>query len=268
MAGVLALAVEASEIDPSIAEFAQRLARRLETERPKADELMTQEQAQLLFAANALLKNAGPVMVAVNGGQAGPVRGYEASPAALRGPVAFRNDGQGAVWRTVATTGAPVSPPPAAQNGLSISKRLFRLDGALADPAAITQGDRVVVVLSGEGQGQRLYPAAILDLLPAGLEIESILGPSDGEGEVRWDGRRMDGPFAWLGKIAPTRVAEKRDDRFVAALDVQGGPYTVAYVARAVTPGRYALPGAQIEDMYRPGVFGRSAPGALSVKGR
>lgn len=82
------------------------------------------------------------------------------------------------------------------------------------------------------------------------------------------DGHRVDGPFAWIGRISEARVTEKRDDRFVAALDVQGGGYTIAYVARAVTPGTYTLPGASIEDMYKPGVGGRSATGRLRVAPR
>ena len=87
---------------------------------------------------------------------------------------------------------------------------------------------------------------------------------------LQWflDGRRVDGPFAWLGRISYARITEKRDDRFVAALDVQGEAYTVAYVARAVTPGSYTLPGASIEDMYKPGVYGRSAAGRVRVVGR
>jgi len=32
--------------------------------------------------------------------------------------------------------------------------------------------------------------------------------------------------------------------------------FTVAYVVRAVSPGRYVLPQALVEDMYRPERFG------------
>lgn len=267
-AGVLALAAEAAATDPSLNALIQRLTRRIGNDAPRADQLMTQEQAQLLMAANALLKSAGPVRVSVNGAQAGPVTSYEATAAQLINAVTFRNDGQGTVWRSLTTSGAPIAPPAAFANGLSIDKRVFNLTGGVADLNSIRQGDRVIVALSGAPEGLRLYPAAIIDLLPAGLEIESILGPSDGQGEVGYDGKRNDGPFAWLGKIAYTRIAEKRDDRFVAALDVQGGGYTVAYVARAVTPGAYALPGASIEDMYKPGVGGRSATGRMRVAAR
>jgi hypothetical protein len=267
-AGVLALAAEAAAQDQSLNALVQRLTRRIENDAPKADQLMTQEQAHLLMAANALLKTAGPVRVSINGAAAGPVTGYAATAQQLVNAVTFRNDGQGAVWRSLTTSGAPLAAPAPFSNGLSIDKRIFNLGGGLADLNSIRQGDRVVVVLSGSPEGQRLYPAAIVDLLPAGLEIESILGPQDGLGEAGYDGKRNDGPFAWIGRIAYTRIAEKRDDRYVAALDVVGGGYTVAYVARAVTPGTYALPGASIEDMYKPGVGGRSSTSRLRVTAR
>ncbi len=267
-AGVIALAAEAAATDPALNETVRRLTRRLENDQPRADQMMTQEQAQLLLAANALLKAAGPVNISVNGNAPAAMTPFAAVVAQLQRPITFRNDGQGAVWRSLTLSGAPRAAPPASSNGLSVSKRIFRLDGTLADLDAIRQGDRVVVALTGAPEGQRLYPAALIDLLPAGLEIESILSPSDGAGIEQWDGRRVDGPFAWLGRISSARITEKRDDRFVAALDVQGEAYTIAYVARAVTPGAYTLPGAAIEDMYKPGVYGRSAAGRMRVVGR
>jgi alpha-2-macroglobulin len=41
--------------------------------------------------------------------------------------------------------------------------------------------------------------------------------------------------------------------------------FTVAYVVRAVSPGRYVHPQAYVEDMYRPDRFGRTATGRLEV---
>ncbi|MBL8557975.1 MAG: alpha-2-macroglobulin family protein [Hyphomonadaceae bacterium] len=267
-AGVIALAAEAAATDPSLNEVVVRLSRRLQNDQPRADQLMTQEQSQLLLAANALLKTAGPVNISVNGNAPGAMTPFTAVMSQLQNPITFRNDGTGPVWRSVTLSGAPTTAPPATSNGLSVTKRVFSLSGALVDLNAVRQGDRVIVALTGAPEGQRLYPSVLVDLLPAGLEIESILGPADGAGIEQWDGRRVDGPFAWLGRISYTRIAEKRDDRFVAALDVQGQGYTVAYVARAVTPGTYVLPGAAIEDMYKPGVYGRSATSRVRVAAR
>jgi uncharacterized protein YfaS (alpha-2-macroglobulin family) len=37
-------------------------------------------------------------------------------------------------------------------------------------------------------------------------------------------------------------------------------------VVRAVSPGRYVLPQAYVEDMYRPDRFGRTATGSIAVE--
>jgi alpha-2-macroglobulin len=42
----------------------------------------------------------------------------------------------------------------------------------------------------------------------------------------------------------------------------------VAYVVRAVSPGRYALPQAYVEDMYRPDRFGRTATGTIEISAK
>jgi uncharacterized protein YfaS (alpha-2-macroglobulin family) len=153
------------------------------------------------------------------------------------------------------------------QAGYTLDKRVYRLDGSLADLGSIRQGDRVVIVLSGQPEGARNYPTVLVDLLPAGLEIETVLGPSDGSGETQWDGTRRNGPFAWIGAISWADVAEARDDRFVASANVRE-PFRFAYVARAVSPGRYTLPAAQVEDMYRPGVMARTDTGAIRIAPR
>src|SRR5262249_1051282 len=41
--------------------------------------------------------------------------------------------------------------------------------------------------------------------------------------------------------------------------------FSVAYVVRAVSPGRYVHPQAYVEDMYRPDRFGRTATGTVEV---
>ena len=41
--------------------------------------------------------------------------------------------------------------------------------------------------------------------------------------------------------------------------------FTVAYVVRAVSPGKYVHPQAYVEDMYRPDRFGRTDTGTVEV---
>ena len=261
LSGVLALAAEAGET-----ELVNRLRVRLERDAPDAPALMTQEQVQLLLAANALLERAGPVNVSLNGTQMAERR-VMADARRLATGLVFRNAARGPVWRTLQTSGAPREAPPSMQAGYTIDKRIFRMDGTSADLASIRQGDRVVVVISGQPEGARTYPTVLVDLLPAGLEIETLLGPQDGVGGEQYDGSRRNGPFAWIGEISATQVAEARDDRFVASANLRGS-YRYAYIARAVTPGRYTLPAAQVEDMYRPGTMARTSTSTIVIAPR
>ena len=76
------------------------------------------------------------------------------------------------------------------------------------------------------------------------------------------------GTLSWIADAADPVNSEFRDDRFTAAFDrKEGSPpvFTVAYVVRAVSPGRYVLPQAKVEDMYRPDRFGRTATGAVEI---
>ena len=61
---------------------------------------------------------------------------------------------------------------------------------------------------------------------------------------------------------------EFRNDRFVAAFNRTAGDnrsINLAYVVRAVTPGVYDHPAAQVEDMYRPQFSARTATGKMEV---
>jgi len=259
LAAVLALAVEANQLP-----LANRLAGRLAQEAGPASTLNTQEQAQMVLAANALASRAGLLRIGVAGAAAVEERGSLAFPAPyaeLSKGMAFLNAGTGTVWRTVLISGSPSTPPPALSAGMNLSRSITALDGSAVSMADLKQGDRVLVRLSASTSGGRIIQSVLIDPLPAGLEIETVLTANDGSNA---DGGGT-GPFGWIGRILDADIAEARDDRFVASFTARQEAQTVAYIARAVTPGSYAQPGAQIEDMYRPGVFARTGAGRMSV---
>ncbi|MFT3729281.1 MAG: alpha-2-macroglobulin [Terricaulis sp.] len=262
LSGVLALAAEAGEID-----LVNRLRTRLERDAPDPNNMMTQEQVQLLLAANALLTRSGDVNVSQNG-QHMNSHSIVATAQQLATGLVFQNNARGPVWRSLTRAGAPLAAPPAATGGYTISKEVYRLDGSRADLNTIRQGDRVVIVLSGQPEGARTYPTVLVDLLPAGLEIESVLSPSDGAANSDYPDAGGNGPFAWIGKITYNNVAEARDDRYVASANLHAESFRYAYIARAVTPGRFTMPAVQVEDMYHPGVMSRTAPGVISIAPR
>ncbi len=256
LAGVLALAAEARAQD-----VVERLAEQVGEQLPDPDRLSTQEKAFLLMAAHALLAGREGPEVRAQGAEptaAGAGR-YALTLADLQSGATFENRGGAPLWRTVVARGAPTSAPPAAAEGVAASKRIRRLDGSAADLDALAQGDRLVVSITLTPRERRLQPLIVADLLPAGFEIETALRPEDGG---------PSGVYGWLGELASAKIAEARDDRFLAAIDVTGEPRTIAYVVRAVTPGRFAAPGVVAEDMYRADVFARSEAFEVEIAGR
>jgi uncharacterized protein YfaS (alpha-2-macroglobulin family) len=132
------------------------------------------------------------------------------------------------------------------------------------------QNERVIVSIRGRSLEGGYHEAALLDLLPAGFEIESVLN----EETVK--------SFSFLDKLTETRIAEARDDRFFASFnlgrrnyrmwwdssDQFPNSYHVAYIVRAVTPGSFALPAVHVSDMYAPRIYARSAMGHVTIAPR
>jgi uncharacterized protein YfaS (alpha-2-macroglobulin family) len=153
---------------------------------------------------------------------------------------------------------------------MSIAKQITNTDGSPADLAHLHQNQRLVIHLFGSTDDRAYHQSMLVDPLPAGFEIERVVAPST-ESEANG--------LPWLGDITRTRTAEKRDDRFMAAIDLGGRPdfdggemhkptsgFNIAYVVRVVSPGHFVLPAASIRDMYRPDVQARGAVGAIDVE--
>ncbi len=257
-AGVLALAVEAGQ-DSKVEALSERFIAAMKD----PNRMHTQEKAFVLLASQALIRNAGPMTLSVNGEARDalpPAPSFAPTAEEMAGEITYRNDSDGQIFRSLTVSGSPLTAPAAVNQGLSLTKRIATRDGQPADLSAVRQNDRLIVVLSGVALDNRQHPAVIADLLPAGFEIEAILKPEDGGGQGR------NGPYQWIGELVYPRVAEARDDRFVAAVDISGKQrFTLAYIVRAVTPGAFTMPGAVMEDMYRPGVFARTSVGRVSI---
>ncbi len=255
LAGVIALAYEAGEDD-----IARSLTARLENAMKSPAQMNTIESAYVLKAASYMLKAAGPVKI--------EAQGVNALPGGLNvqrfgiGALAsakLKNTGAGAIWRTVTVIGTPLSAPGAESHGISLIKTYYALDGSRLDPSNITQGQKVLVLISGRSDRNELRPIVVDDPLPAGFEIESTLTNEDAQ----------NGPFRFVGELTALKVSEARDDRFIAALDVSSSnSFTLAYIARAVTQGDFYLPGAEAKDFYRPETYGRTADGRTVISAR
>lgn len=262
LGGVIALAYEAGEVG-----VARDLQNRLAGAVKDPDSLNTQEEARLLQAAHAMLKAAGPVKIDAAGVN------RLADGRFLVGRLAdarLTNRGAGAIWRTVTVRGQPLSAPGAMGSGMSVTKRYFTMTGAPANPASLKQGDRVIVLVSGASQQGRSMMAVVDDALPAGFEVEMVLGPQDAAGPPPPPGSKEKadpgGPFRFLGQLTATSAQESRDDRYVASISLPGNKgFAVAYVARATAPGDFFLPGVEARDMYHPSIAARSAPSRAKI---
>ncbi len=180
-------------------------------------------------------------------------------PDALAGKTAtIANTGQATAELVTTVSGSPIAPEPAASNGYAVERTFYSLDGKTLDLKSLTQNQRVVVALKVTESEARTARLLIVDRLPAGLEIDN---------PALVDGGSVEG-FSWLTTDETPAHTEYRDDRFVAVFDRAPGQsafINLAYVVRAVAPGRYVWPPATAEDMYAPERYGRTAFGELEV---
>jgi len=253
-AAVVALASEGGAAPATV----QAAVQRVEQVRANLRPTSTQEDAWLLLAASALAKDAGKVTLDVGGA---PVQGafYRTIRAGdLKEPLRVTNTGGDLVQAVVTVTGAPVTPEPAAEKGFKIERQTYTLDGDPFDTKEVKQNTRMVVVLRVTETQPQFGRVIVADYLPAGFEIDNPRLVSSGD----------TGTLSWItDAVAPVDTAF-RDDRFTAAFERKKDDqpvFTVAYVVRAVAPGKYVRPQANVEDMYRPDRYGRTATENVEV---
>jgi len=252
LAGVIALAVEAGQMD-ELSDLLERLSRDLRD----PEQMTTQEKAFLIFAARAFAGDVEQLPVQYSG-EARTSDTLMFDQQTLTQAGRLTNTGERPVYVSVMARGAPVEPPASAQQNLRLSKSITDLSGGAVDLSRIRQGDRLLVSLVLRPQRQAYASYILADLLPAGFEIEALVTPEEAGSQ---------GVFSHLGDLSRPQVAEARDDRYVAAIDASSDDVVrLAYLVRAVTPGRYVLPGAVSEDMYRTDVFARTAADQVLIQ--
>ncbi|MDE2350537.1 MAG: alpha-2-macroglobulin family protein [Alphaproteobacteria bacterium] len=264
LAATTALAVEGgdAEIVPALMSKTSAVDLRLNA-------TTTQDKAWMLLAAYALSSEHTRLAVLVDGKPVQPIAGavhLSPTPGQLAKGITLANKSDGTVWRTVSVQGTSAQPLPGVADGVVLTKTFWSMDGQPVDFSSLKQNERVIVVLQGTMANDLYRQMALLDLLPAGLEIESpIVG----------DEAKL---YPWLGEVTPASLEDARDDRFVAAFTI-GSQYhpphpktpeprptfRIAYIARAVTPGQFVLPAGVVEDMYAPAIIARTGMGKLVI---
>jgi len=231
---------------------------RVEAARGLSPYTSTQENAWLVLASRALANetmaldvDGAPIKTAL-------YRSYKAADMAAK-PVKITNTGDAPIQTVVSVGGSPITPEPAVANGFKIERNYFMLDGKPADVSKVKQNDRFAVVLKITEAKPEFGHIMVSDYLPAGFEIDNPHLVSSGD----------TGTLAWIEDGEEPVDTEFRDDRFTAAIDRAANDksiFTVAYVVRAVSPGKYVLPQAYVEDMYNPSRYGRTGTGSVEVR--
>lgn len=235
--------------------------------------LSTQERNSLFLAGRDLLGkpevdwsaqlNSGGQIRELNNRQSG----LKLDGPQLSTPLSVRNEGVDTVYQQLTISGYPLQAPAAGGENMSIRRDYLGMNGEPLDLNALRSGDLVLVHVAVTAK-QPVPDALVVDLLPAGLELENQnLGQSaasleNASSEVK----------QWREAMQNANVEhqEYRDDRYVAALKLEGsGTAHLLYLARAVTPGTYRIPPPQVESMYRPNwqAVGET-PGEMVIKGR
>ncbi|WP_417910380.1 MG2 domain-containing protein [Candidatus Electronema sp. PJ] len=183
--------------------------------------------------------------------------------ALLTSPVTLRNKGTVAVWAVTTVQGSPINEPAPVGNGFSIKRTWYNTAGEPLSLHKVPQSELAVVMVEGEATEGGNFQSLLIDLLPAGFEIEKAITGTEAEA------------FDWLSELSPSRYTDARDDRFVVAFDTEQlaheeddadlRPFRFAYLVRAITPGMYSLPPSEVEAMYRPEYRARTKAGAVTV---
>ena len=181
--------------------------------------------------------------------------------------MSLSNQGETPVYQQLTISGYPQVPPAPGGDNLSIRREYLGMNGQPLNLRNLNSGDLVLVHLAVSAK-QRVPDALVVDLLPAGLELEnqnlaqSAASLENASSQVK----------EWRESMqnASLKHQEFRDDRYVAAINLEGSGTThLLYLARAVTPGTYRVPPPQVESMYRPNwqAVGET-PADLVIKGR
>ena len=218
----------------------------------------TQENAWLVLASRSLASETTAIDVDGTSIKTALYRSYKAAEISGK-PVKITNSGDAPIQAVVSVGGSPTTPEPAAANGFKIERNYFTLVGKPADVSKVKQNDRFAVVLKITEAKPEFGHIMVSDYLPAGFEIDNPHLVSSGDA----------GTLSWIEDGAEPENTEFRDDRFTAAIDRAANDnsiFTVAYVVRAVSPGKYVLPQAYVEDMYNPSRYGRTGTGSVEVR--
>ena len=209
----------------------------------------TQEMGWAVLAAATLGQDARPLRAMLDGAPV-PARRLD-----LAGPAVLRNAGEAPLPVQLSVSGTPVEALPAGRNAMTIRRRFLDSEGMALNLETLRAGQSFILALEGRAETGQAHLAMLSQGLPAGWEVVARLGPGAVPG------------FPGLGELGLADATPALDDRVAAAVTFSPElrSFTLAVRLRAVTAGRFELPGAELSDMYRPAFFARQASTRITV---
>ncbi|MDD3517933.1 MAG: alpha-2-macroglobulin, partial [Chromatiales bacterium] len=240
---------------------------RLAGDLPNRRWLSTQERLAAFLAGRSTLAAGGREWNATLDGKTIEAQGrtqrvFDAD--ALRAGVNFTSKADFPLFTEIEVTGYTRQAPAPKLDDIHIQRSLHTPDGKPVGERPLKVGELLIAHLRVESR-KTVEDALIVDLLPAGLEIENLnLSQGEAIADLRIEGQRLGDAM----QNDNVKHQEYRDDRFAAAVRLTGyGSTHLFYLLRVVSPGRYTVPPPFVEDMYRPELRAVGvSPGMLRVE--
>jgi len=175
------------------------------------------------------------------------------------------NHAKHSLYVNTISQGYPLQPPAYQEAGLNIRRDYYDLTGQPVSLLQVQSGQRFITRIRLQSTAQSLKDIMVVDLLPAGFEIENgALGEQLALEKLSIDGKTL------AQRQSPNDIDYQgyRDDRYIAAVSVYSHRETeLFYMVQAVTPGQYQQPPVMAESMYRHDIVAVGRPGKeISVK--
>jgi len=235
--------------------WAQQLAFSLWTEKQNRQWFSTQERLALVLADSQLEQHFGDdfnyTLTVADTVFSGPDHGsafYRIDGQAINKST-LKNTSEQLLFIDQVSQGYPLTPPEREFNGIEIRRDYYDLSGKSVDLNNITSGEQYLVHLRVRSKKESLRDIMVVDLLPAGLEIENAA--FDASVDLQ--------NIIINGKSIGQRLNQYNvdyqgylDDRYIASVSVNTYRETeLFYQVQAVTPGIYKHPPVMAESMYR-----------------
>ena len=143
----------------------------------------------------------------------------------------------------------------AEQSGLELRRAFLDRAGRPLDISSVTQGDLIVIRTQARSISGSVDNVVVQTLLPSGLEVEN---PRLRSAET----------LAWINDAdLDAEFLDLRDDRILLFTGLAGDQWRTTYaLVRAVTPGSFRLPPAQVEAMYDASLRATTDRATMEVK--